>query len=682
MLRFLLLLILIASFFQANSEELWINSAAPSAATIRRFILDENKSVLYAFGNKNVIYKTSDLDNFEGWEEVKINFANYTREYNINSQGQIYLLSTDSVFLSNDMGNSFKSIMKNPVKSAWGFIFTVEDSMLINTDFGLYKYNFTKKNWDFWGPGTTPQEGNYVHDIYQKDSIVVAATVNAIYESKDFGKTWRMVRKIFTSTAGNLTSIAVLPNGNFLTCFLNDGVILLDTAGNYIKHYKNMKKVNDIVIDDFGNAYALQYSGLFQTKENLFKMEYGDTNFVLFDSNLYYGDAFQGINIPNKGLLISLRNDGLYFLKNNSTEWVKTAYSLEEAFVSLMATSKNGTIWTSVYPNYLYKSTDKGNTWIPVRSFPRQRFDIFKISKMMENSLGHVFLQCKDKVFFTTDEGNSWDEINYPSSHNYINSFFIYSNDDIIVGNDYKIYEWNGFEYQEKINWEKAVPVSIDPILKKMIFIGYGSYRYEYFENSPPAFGSGVINTGFIFDKHNNFVIGDIQHGLSYVSRADYKNFKYEHENNISCLTLKSKNDMNIAVLNNFSNDISSIVSIDSSRLKDISYNLQNTNIRDFAFSDDFIIAASDMDFYKISSSVASTIIDKKDIDEIIFINNMIDLHYDSIKFVEIFNILGESVYSSSEILNFINISSLNNGVYFLKITKSGNSIFKKFIKR
>jgi len=61
---------------------------------------------------------------------------------------------------------------------------------------------------------------------------------------------------------------------------------------------------------------------------------------------------------------------------------------------------------------------------------------------------------------------------------------------------------------------------------------------------------------------------------------------------------------------------------------------------------------------------------------EKLFIKNL-----NSINSIIIFNLQGEQILNNQNVLNFVNISSLENGVYLIKILDSGKVRMTKFIK-
>jgi hypothetical protein len=52
-----------------------------------------------------------------------------------------------------------------------------------------------------------------------------------------------------------------------------------------------------------------------------------------------------------------------------------------------------------------------------------------------------------------------------------------------------------------------------------------------------------------------------------------------------------------------------------------------------------------------------------------------------NVKSISIFDLLGQVVYSSKNVYNSINISNLNSGIYFLKISSQNLSHTKQFVK-
>ncbi|MBK2124355.1 WD40/YVTN/BNR-like repeat-containing protein, partial [Fangia hongkongensis] len=225
--------------------------------------------------------------------------------------------------------------------------------------------------------------------------VTIYAAFDGVYESKNFGKSWR---KVFNSqpvvgifASGSSIYVA---SYNSLSVSKNDG----ESWSNISPKYTSNDVYDQIVVND-GVIYLAANSGLYISSDS--GESWSKENFGLTDIGKYSAYAlYSGSNAIYVGT-----NKGLFIYNEDSAQWIRITES--------DGLASNNVNYIAGYGQNIYASTDKGlsisfddgKTWV-AKQFAGQKISQLAIvnSKLMYAIQGH-------SLYKTENGGNVWTKV-------------------------------------------------------------------------------------------------------------------------------------------------------------------------------------------------------------------------------------------------------------------------------
>jgi len=237
-------------------------------------------------------------------------------------------------------------------------------------------------------------------DIFFNNTTTGYLTGSKTYKSTNGGLNWNVISN------QSFVNLAVTNSGNaFFTS--NNGLFRATGGSDIITMVKQSTASNpDIFFVNDSDGYYLGNDILFNTTDgglNWTKL----TTTGLHAPSGYFSAAF--FTDKNTGWIAS--NDGVYKTNGSPLSWVAAAFtgtsSTPNNFTSVFTTSDN-TVYTCASNGQMYKSTNGGNSFSLIHTFP-QTATSFSDMHFVDNNTGYVSIS--NKIYKTTDAGSTWNVV-------------------------------------------------------------------------------------------------------------------------------------------------------------------------------------------------------------------------------------------------------------------------------
>jgi len=368
---------------------------------------------------------------------------------NINSNGDLFIggaHSTVALGRSTDGGSSWEPLNNlNPGSSIICIAFDSNENVYVGTGTGIYKSTDNGDNWSQYG-----MNGSQTEAIAFNDSgHIFAGTSYAVYRSTDDGANWTQL-----PTGGGTRTVAVAPNGYvFAGCQENAGILRsTDNGDTWTYVYPqtvSIRFASTPFFDTNGDIYFPTWG-----KSILKSTDNGD-NWTELNNNLRIyaravdknisGNFFTGydhaifkstnagsnwysvgINISSVRKIAINSNDDIFASSSGisrSTDkgqsWRTINNGIDNYDIQAITVNNNGDIYAGASPqnwsvNNLYRSTDNGENWAPVLSFPLNwDVAITGLASGPNGEIAAVGGGYDVRCHLSTDNGVSWTNILY-----------------------------------------------------------------------------------------------------------------------------------------------------------------------------------------------------------------------------------------------------------------------------
>jgi photosystem II stability/assembly factor-like uncharacterized protein len=368
------------------------------------------------------------------------------------------------LYVSNNSGVNWALVTQPTIQNNWW------SSVAVNTDgttfyvcglfgSGIWSYNISTNNWSQYS-NTQYINWNFIHNT---------AFGNNIFAGDDTGFFWNLATNVFVNNIYNFSKLfSPLQQQYWTSCSINSTTSIL-TAEIYNGYF--------IQSFDLGNNWNRD------TVYNIFKWKClknidgynGNTSFTVVDSSNVVVDLNNNLVIQKTGIYVNIKSvvyntkiisaffkSNLYRLYNVISTSIFSKFNIIicTGFVSyngicFLSTDNNitfnkagclndinnpGQFWSSLIVNPttffvvgtygIQKTIDGGKTW--AYKFIDSYRGNSRFESIVANSTGQFLIATRDKVYFSTDYGESW---NAPSSPNISLASGSISNDtDYVAG--------------------------------------------------------------------------------------------------------------------------------------------------------------------------------------------------------------------------------------------------------
>jgi photosystem II stability/assembly factor-like uncharacterized protein len=334
---------------------------------------------IFAATSGGVLYRST--NNGNNWDILTNLGTAIVQGFSVNKSGVVFAGTLKGVYRSTDGGNTWTQInngfgitsnyfnVRSVVTNSLGYVFAATDS-------GVYR---STDNGDHWIGGGGVWSGSLAIDTV--NGHIFVGTSLGIYRSIDNGLSWSNVAFsnqsawVTTSPNGKIFASAVNPNSSQQTPSL----------------YRS---------DDDGMNWTI-------VSQN------GNGCFA-FDSS---GTIFIGYN-------------GVIRSTDNGDNWIQPY--LSHSWVTSLTSNLNGNVFAGTLGSYIFKTTDKGNSWTQFINGLSSN----QIITLASNSINYLFAGTDTGgIYRSNDNGQSWTSINNGiGNNNNVFAFAIDSRNTIFAG--------------------------------------------------------------------------------------------------------------------------------------------------------------------------------------------------------------------------------------------------------
>ncbi len=429
--------------------------------------VDKSGNMLLASTTNN-LYMSADIG--ESWQMVDI-YGNAAEKILTSGEDIFLVIRTPNgkfdVFYSENNELNFES-MDWGTRPRINNIRKIDGDIWLATYAGIYRYDGQAADWEIVNEMDITTNSKIVTDLAESQAgRIFASTLEGLYYSDDSGESWQ-------ETIEGIDYSIYSKNVERLACL--NGLILMATPGDVYKSEDNGDswiKINDnnmtgntgaLCFDDEGNIIVgKQFGGLFKSTDSgsswmklsdeSVRAFYigGDDIFIGTISTLLYSDdecatmecrcgginettvSAIGINKSNE-IICSDHSGIIYKSADKGDSWIKSAdlgFAVNDFCLDWDGTiSGDAVMWAATQWGGVYKSTDGGNSWLGKNS----GMDDPDVKKVGVLSTGEVIAAAYSTVFGSNDGGESWYDM-IPQASQSVNcvEMLIGSNDNIYV---------------------------------------------------------------------------------------------------------------------------------------------------------------------------------------------------------------------------------------------------------
>ena len=477
-----LVLLLISTFVFAQ-EPFWAQTNGPEGGSIQTLFVDLQNNVYMGSNNAGMYNFMRDEGRWNNLSNSSI-FPGITRAIAVSVNGTIFFGNPNGIYRSNDLGVNWELINDGlDFTSVYSLLNLLENIIFVGVNGGVFRSDDEGDIWVGVNSGL-PVTVIYSLDINSND-VLFAGTPESVFISDDMGENW--IEANDGLPTGQVKSIDALQNGDVFIAMGRYVYISRNNGISWVKSDSGLvgNSVFDLSISNEGKIYLGTAGGVYISVDSAKSWERFDapslSGWILaiaVDSN---GVVYAGSN--SKGAIIS--NDG-------GKTWWENNNGLYSTVVHSIGVNQRGYVFAGTSSG-LFRSTDKGDTWIPIND---SLFDIVStkhagkiyrdiqkiyeiteysadnllngkdIRSIVSNSSGDVFAATRGTIFQSKDNGETWDRLNIDVG---IVTIAVNSIDQLFAGSIgsgvYRSVD-NGVSWQQLTNglhdtlWAKALAIN------------------------------------------------------------------------------------------------------------------------------------------------------------------------------------------------------------------------------
>jgi photosystem II stability/assembly factor-like uncharacterized protein len=399
------------------------------------------------------------IDGGNNWyitETISTSPSDFESIYFVNENVGFASRQHDSFLRTEDGGETWEDI-STPLDGLYSVFFFVDD----NTGFAAGEYGLIKKTID---GGVTweyvPFQSGLVGSstisgiFFLNENIGFAAGLRGrILKTIDGGENWTP----YSPTYNDIFRLT-FPSNQVGFAAINNALLKTTNSGNnwnYIGEIEENKKLGSFVFIDEQLGYAIGggTQGISEPNNFVYKTMDGGISWIKTNQGEPLGQYFSlfDINFINENIGFASSNNynypGFYRTLNGGNSWEKLG---EERFSKIQFIDAQ--IGFALRPNGsfsdMFKTTDGGNNWAQITNDGGSSINDFQFFDEH-----HGYIAGSGQLKYTSDSGQTWEEINKPEPWIYIDLIKFQSRDfGYIKGNIGKLYKTeNGGQTWENV---------------------------------------------------------------------------------------------------------------------------------------------------------------------------------------------------------------------------------------
>ena len=430
----------------------WHQLSGPHGGAFYSIVSDDDGNV-YA----NTVWGAGPFkstDNGETWFSIKNGLIPYSGGFHplaIDSNGHLFIggaHSTAYLCRSEDGGSSWTPLINLNTGGSSVICISVDknNDVYVGTGLGIYKSTDNGDNWTSYGNLTAQTEAIAFND----SGHVFAGISNAVYRTTDDGANWTQL-----PTGGGTRTVAINDSGYiFAGCWENAGILRCKDNGNswtYVyPQTVSIQSTSTILFDTNGDIYfPTAGKGILKSTNNgdsWIEMNNGlgnkyvravarSSTGYLFAGGDYgiYKSTDQGASWNSVGLnicgvkkvAVNSQNNvfaaswGMGRSSDLGQTWETINNGIDNYDIRAILVHNNGDIFAGASPqnwsiNNLYRSTNNGESWLPVDGFPLNwDVTITGLALGPNGIIVAVGSGYSTRCHISTDTGLTWTDIRY-----------------------------------------------------------------------------------------------------------------------------------------------------------------------------------------------------------------------------------------------------------------------------
>jgi photosystem II stability/assembly factor-like uncharacterized protein len=393
------ILIGLGFIFPIQGYAQWVSTNGPYGGIVNSFVVSENTLFV---GTRKGIYSTT--NDGENWIKASKGLPNgYVDVILFSNDSYIFAFSTyggGGQFRSSDNGENWEIVYSEELKDeATADIAFVDEYLFVATTQGIFRTTDNGENWE----KVLTESGFF--DLGVSGSNIFAGHFNkkGVIRSTDYGESWSAVENGLDDT---LSVKWFETNGQNIYVGTKSGIFgSTDGGENWTEMFTGLKNLSILSIAFIG--------------EKLYAGTFGDGVFVSTDNGLNWTQTvLTGFNVNSFAVLgskifIGTLGNGVLVSSDKGANWEQTTLNSEDASISSF-TSNDEYIYTSIqmisasilYGAGVFRSKKDNIKWEPIYSLKIGTKNI----SCLETSGDNIYMGLYDRrgIYRSTDKGKTW----------------------------------------------------------------------------------------------------------------------------------------------------------------------------------------------------------------------------------------------------------------------------------
>ncbi|HSW55156.1 MAG TPA: hypothetical protein VLH59_08705, partial [Ignavibacteriaceae bacterium] len=354
---------------------------------------------LYAATDNNKIFKSTDDGNT--WENIDNNYFYVQMTSLTKESNNIYLGTNQGIYKTTNNGITWLPFSNGLINKYISYLKIVEGKVIAGTfGGGLYILNSSNDQWESKVNGL---DANRIIDFtFDSENNVLTATDGfGIHRAlKNDPSNWEMI--VTGLVDPTISSLAISKNPNTYDHIYTSTYFGTNKTTNLGTIWTNLNSpcysgIYSICVNDSGYVFIYSYCGVFRTTND-------GVSWDLMNSNNWGGYIYCLASSPNQNNVYLSSELFFYRTTNNGNTWTQLGMSGGRAF--RIKINSEGHIYLLNFFGQIFRSTNSGSSFQSINNGLPAEYDFMR--DLAFNSADHIYLATRDGLYFSNNEGSSW----------------------------------------------------------------------------------------------------------------------------------------------------------------------------------------------------------------------------------------------------------------------------------